>query len=223
LNNNGLEEEGVERDSSCLHVLIYTDARCSGFNANHYFNGQYYTSSELATLLEQQYGAIVSVVHYNNYTNGNVNNDISDCEGAQDVVSDDGIYVESDFDCESQTGVLDSLGFRDDIMVSTRHSDFKFEDDNIEPADKSLGSIKERLLIYPNPTEGLFAVEHSFEKDLVLQVMKIDGAMLLEQEIKIGEQVAKIDLSEMLGGTYIVQLKERDTGQILVSRKLIKL
>lgn len=79
-------------------------------------------------------------------------------------------------------------------------------------------SLKQNLKIYPNPTNGLFQVESSFDTEFSVQITN-----LLGQEVKevyhLNKGVHQLDVSNMSKGTYLIKIKI--DGSIHVERLIL--
>lgn len=78
---------------------------------------------------------------------------------------------------------------------------------------EQLGQFEKSLKVYPNPSTGVFTIEHNGNDDLSYQVMDITGKVL--EQGNSTSQVFTIDLSDKETATYIlkVSLKGKTTQQ----------
>lgn len=65
--------------------------------------------------------------------------------------------------------------------------------------------MKEKLQIFPNPTEGLFTVQSEFEDVITFQLMDMMGKQVLETNT-ISKGTHQIDASELNKGVYLIKL-----------------
>jgi len=62
------------------------------------------------------------------------------------------------------------------------------------------------IKIYPNPASSTIYIEHSFNKDLMLELFSIEGKKILEKVLT--EKRSKLNISQFSQGAYFVQLTE---------------
>ncbi len=78
------------------------------------------------------------------------------------------------------------------------------------------------LLIYPNPSEGIFTIEiqSSKKEDIILKIVNILGQTVEEHILNdlYGKRVLKSDLSKLDKGIYIINLYQGDN---VISRKVM--
>lgn len=79
----------------------------------------------------------------------------------------------------------------------------------------------ERILIYPNPTDGKLTVgikDNNF-KDLIINVFDLDGKTIYSRKIETNFDT--LDISQYNAGTYILTVNDKQ-GAVLSSNKVIK-
>lgn len=77
------------------------------------------------------------------------------------------------------------------------------------------------LIIYPNPSKGIFTIETDAKNGIVYTVFAMDGKLVnkkKEVRSKDGKIIEKVNLSELPAGMYILQVEKDD---IKISKKLI--
>lgn len=214
-------EIGEAGEGNCLHVLIYTDATCRNFEETIEYNGSTYTVSEIADLLEQNYGATISIIHYGNHdANGNINNGIEDCEEVAGSVSSDGVYVQSTFDCESYADILEGLTLHNELPVISRSQVIHY-DDNTEELNIAKRSIFE-VNFFPNPISDWVDISHNFVEDYAIEILNIQGMIIATKNFTKDKNHIKYDLSDFSAGVYLVNFRSRSTNEILHATKIIK-
>jgi len=79
--------------------------------------------------------------------------------------------------------------------------------------------LNDYIHIFPNPAEDLFNVSIDKEGDYKMEIMNIEGQVLISKVIK-GENTSRIDLSNLASGTYILKVNNAKYNYI---RKFVKL
>lgn len=83
----------------------------------------------------------------------------------------------------------------------------------------------ESVLLYPNPTNGVFHIEMSLDLNSEIELIVFNNAGQLIQSRQLqgsnGNNVFVLDAQEWANGVYIVQLTETRTGEV-VRKKIIK-
>lgn len=76
--------------------------------------------------------------------------------------------------------------------------------------------------IYPNPNEGVFSIMISGSSAaLDVVVFNVIGEKVYQQSI-LGDHGAKIDLSELEKGLYVVQIVDEKRGEVRTLRMQVK-
>ena len=78
-----------------------------------------------------------------------------------------------------------------------------------------------KLAVYPNPVEHTLSVESEFLKGDRLEIVSIQGKVMLTEEISLERSHLDINLSALSGSIYFIQLVRN--GQIVSSNKLVKI
>jgi Zn-dependent metalloprotease len=73
--------------------------------------------------------------------------------------------------------------------------------------------MKEKLQIFPNPTEGLFTVQSEFDEVITFQLIDMMGKQVVETN-KINKGRNQIDASELNKGVYLIKLTIGDTSYV---------
>jgi hypothetical protein len=83
---------------------------------------------------------------------------------------------------------------------------------------------KEKVVIYPNPTDGSLTVkwETYYENRLILTIYNLIGNPVKTVQIEPDINEIQVDLSGMSYGMYIFELKETKNGLIINRSRIIK-
>lgn len=79
-----------------------------------------------------------------------------------------------------------------------------------------------KLRIYPNPSTGHFIIDlqKPSSSGMKFRIMDLNGKMVLERQIAIGNQIQNIDASSLASGFYFLQFISE--GKIMAVEKLMK-
>lgn len=69
-------------------------------------------------------------------------------------------------------------------------------------------SLEVSIKVYPNPTSNYLYVEQKDQHQLGINILDVNGRVLLKNKIKSGEQ---IDISLFSKGIYIIQVQDLET------------
>lgn len=72
--------------------------------------------------------------------------------------------------------------------------------------------------IYPNPTAGALYIESSGSEDAFLEILNITGKRMVYE--RVGQMASKLDLSELVAGVYLYQLRSLE-DQLIRTGKLV--
>ena len=71
------------------------------------------------------------------------------------------------------------------------------------------------VVIYPNPTDGAFAVYAPSEEKVTVTVYSIDGSMCYRAQLPCEGGIANVDLREQLArGVYVVTVDGEDVHEV---------
>jgi hypothetical protein len=88
---------------------------------------------------------------------------------------------------------------------------------NLITSIKDIGTVKDHVKIFPNPSKGSFSVEFQQPKDIkCISLEDIVGNKILQKEIN-GQRIVYLD--NIPTGTYILTITDRNNGYI--NRKII--
>jgi len=67
-----------------------------------------------------------------------------------------------------------------------------------------------KALVYPTPTNDLLYLDHIDRKATKIEILNLEGKILLSQKIENRESPLAIDTSKFLNGIYFVRLSNND-------------
>jgi hypothetical protein len=77
----------------------------------------------------------------------------------------------------------------------------------------------ENINLYPNPSTGIFTIQHIFTKQAQLSVYNAAGSLVYEQQITAGSQNPEINISNFNNGIYLIRVTT--PTQILLNERLL--
>ena len=133
--------------------------------------------------------------------------------GSVNSMNKNQVYTYSFIDTEPKNGIN---YYR--LKMIDRNGSFKYSPARAVVFDKrELDNIK----IYPNPSNGLIAIEHQFEDkagNMVITITAMNGVVVEQLILPINAEIEKIDLQNLSAGTYYIQVI---SDSINHSRKMI--
>jgi C-terminal processing protease CtpA/Prc len=85
--------------------------------------------------------------------------------------------------------------------------------------DESNALETDRIMISPNPGDGLFVIDALLpsQGDVEIQVLDINGKTVLTKSVNVGEDglLTRIDLSDQTSGVYFVSLFQEGKGKVM--------
>ncbi|WP_299223127.1 T9SS type A sorting domain-containing protein [uncultured Psychroserpens sp.] len=81
---------------------------------------------------------------------------------------------------------------------------------NIETLSLDEEVLKNRIIVYPNPTNKILNIQMPTElvsNQLEIQLFDVDGKMILDHNAQIVENSISIDVSRFLSGIYLIHIK----------------
>jgi|GEM_PF-564700 len=76
---------------------------------------------------------------------------------------------------------------------------------------------KEKILVFPNPVNDYLFIETDLKTDLIAELHSLDGKILIS---KVFNESAKLDLSGIIKGAYILNIRNRN--KIIETKKIMK-
>ena len=88
----------------------------------------------------------------------------------------------------------------------------------------STETVKEEVLIYPNPTDGGITVSwnNNYDKGLTLTIYNSVGSLMKKVQVKPQINEVNIELSDFRSGIYLLNLKDNMNGITINTSKIIK-
>ena len=123
------------------------------------------------------------------------------------------------FNAENMGNDIDIMDFMDPDAMTNFASDIFIDDITITSTSNTGISEHSNLLsISPNPTSDIVRCELNGLNNVRLQVLDIDGKLLMEQTIT--NSAAEIDLSDKASGIYFLRVV--DGNNVLTTQKVIR-
>lgn len=87
---------------------------------------------------------------------------------------------------------------------------------NVDACASIDGTAMNSFKVYPNPTTGDLKIEltNNLIQNALVEIVNVDGKVMLTQEIKGSTQVNTISLAHLAKGTYLLQVKDGDRTQV---------
>ena len=82
------------------------------------------------------------------------------------------------------------------------------------------GPIGSDWRIYPNPTAGQLYVETVGVEDAFLEILNITGKRMVYE--RVGQMTSELDLSQLIAGAYLYQLRSLEDELIRTGKLLIQ-
>lgn len=134
-----------------------------------------------------------------------------------------GLIAYWEMDNESSQTVTDKTGQFNGVLGSSD------ENENEDPSWSEQGCIEASVVsiddnpenyslqVLPNPTLGLITIEHQSTKEATLNIIDVNGKLLLTKQLN--EPILNIDISDYPSGIYFLKVHHENH---VISRKIIK-
>jgi hypothetical protein len=100
----------------------------------------------------------------------------------------------------------------------------KLDKDEVAINPNTMDGNKEKVLIYPNPTNGSVTVtwDNYYDSRLILTIYNLQGTPVKEVQIEPEINAITVDLDDIKDGMYLFELKETKNGLIINRSRIVK-